>query len=65
MPNPLYVPARKPNLNDGSQALQAAATSSANAMAATTEPSFRTRLEATPHGSVHCAHRRTAAARTG
>ena len=54
VPNPLYVAARKPNLNNGSQALQPPVTSSANAIAATTEPSFRSRIESTPHGSVHC-----------
>ena len=54
VPNPLYVSARNPNLNNGSQALQSAATSAANAMAATTEASFRTRIELTPHGTVHC-----------
>ena len=52
--NPLYVPERKANLNNGSQALQPGVTSSANAMSATSEATFRTRLEATPHGSVHC-----------
>ncbi|MFO1141275.1 MAG: tyrosinase family protein [Amaricoccus sp.] len=54
VPNPLYVAARKPNLNNGTQALQSAATSSTNAMAANNEATFRTRMESTPHGSVHC-----------
>ncbi|MFO1208142.1 MAG: tyrosinase family protein [Amaricoccus sp.] len=52
--NPLYVSGRKPALNNGSQSLQSAVTSSANAMAANNEATFRTRLESTPHGSVHC-----------
>ena len=48
-------PRGAPTLNAGTAGLAAAATSSANAMQATTRADFEQRLEATPHGAVHCA----------
>ena len=53
--NPLRVAARRANLNSGKAGLASATTSSANAMLATTRADFEKRLEATPHGAVHCA----------
>jgi hypothetical protein len=55
VPNPLYVAARRPQLNSGAQALLTGVTSAANAMAAGGEGTFRTRIETAPHGAVHCA----------
>lgn len=54
-PNPLRVAARRPAMNAGTAKLAAATTSTTNAMAATNYATFSTRLEATPHGAVHCA----------
>ena len=53
--NPLRVEARRATLNAGTAKLAATTTSPANAMKATTFANFSTRMEATPHGSVHCA----------
>ncbi len=53
--NPLYLPQRAAALNAGTAGIAASASSAANAMAATSYKTFRTRLENTPHGAVHCA----------
>lgn len=55
VPNPLRVEARSPTLNSGAAGLAAGTVSTSNAMAATGYTTFRTRLESTPHGAVHCA----------
>ncbi len=55
VPNPLRVEQRAAALNKGTASLAASVTSAANAMNATTYSGFSSRLEAAPHGSVHCA----------
>jgi hypothetical protein len=55
VPNPLRVQARQPALNAGSTGLSPAVRSAAGAMTATSFGSFRSALEQTPHGAVHCA----------
>lgn len=53
--NPLFVANRQADLNNGSQALLASATSVSGAMPATSYTPFNNALEQTPHGAVHCA----------
>ena len=55
VPNPLFVPARQTNLNNGSAGLSPGVRSAAGAMTSTTYNSFNSTLEGTPHGAVHCA----------
>ena len=55
VPNPLYVPNRQAQLNNGSAALTPAVVSTAGAMPNTSYLPFNSALEQTPHGSVHCA----------
>jgi len=54
VPNPLYVADRAPAINSGSAGISATARSASNALLATTYGTFRSRIENTPHGSVHC-----------
>jgi hypothetical protein len=54
VPNPLWVQARRPQLNSGAAGLGAGQVSTSNAMAASAFAEFGRRLEATPHGAVHC-----------
>ena len=54
VPNPLHVDARQPGLNNGTQSLSSAITSTTSAMSATTFTAFSPSLEGTPHGAVHC-----------
>lgn len=54
-PNPLYIPNRQAQLNNGTAALTPAVVSTAGAMPATSYSPFNSALEQTPHGSVHCA----------
>jgi len=54
-PNPLRVEARQPGLNNGTTSLSSGATSTDQAMKATTYVPFNNSLQATPHGTVHCA----------
>ncbi len=53
--NPLYIDGRNSSLNAGTAGVAASAASSTNAMGATDLSTFRSRLEATPHGTIHCA----------
>lgn len=55
VPNPLRIESRRAALNAGTAQLASSVTSSTNAMRATTRSQFETRIEATPHGAVHCA----------
>ncbi len=54
-PNPLRVEARRPQLNSGAAGISTSTSNASNAMAATSFNTFRQRIEATPHGAVHCA----------
>lgn len=55
VPNPLRVEARRPQLNSGAAGIGRGTSNAGNAMAATSFNTFRQRLEAAPHGAVHCA----------
>lgn len=55
VPNPLRVAARRPGLNDGTAGIAQSVATASGAMGAATYGAFRTRLERTPHGAVHCA----------
>jgi hypothetical protein len=55
VPNPLSVEARQPALNNGAAGLSPGVRSASGAMTRTTFGSFRSALEGTPHGAVHCA----------
>ena len=54
VPNPLRVEARRVQLNNGSARLGDGVVQTSNAMSATTYGQFRSRIESTPHGGVHC-----------
>ncbi len=55
VPNPLFVPARRTGLNGGTAGIASTVSTASGAMGATSYGTFRTRLERTPHGAVHCA----------
>jgi Common central domain of tyrosinase/Polyphenol oxidase middle domain len=55
VPNPLRVEARQPGLNAGSAGLSPGVRTASGAMTATSFGLFRSALEQTPHGAVHCA----------
>ncbi len=55
VPNPLRVEQPAPALNNGRAGFASAITSTTGAMRATSRSVFETRMEATPHGAVHCA----------
>jgi hypothetical protein len=55
VPNPLRVAARQPGLNAGTSSLSAGARTASGAMPSTSYVPFNNAIQATPHGSVHCA----------
>ncbi len=54
VPNPLRVEGRRASLNSGTSSLATSVVSTTNAMRANTFLLFGSRMEATPHGTVHC-----------
>lgn len=53
--NPLYIPNRQAQLNNGTGNLAPSVVSTANAMQQTSYSPFNGAIEQTPHGAVHCA----------